>query len=61
MSWRCNLSAMRLLVSHCQGTKDVLSEDAFIKVKVAEVFVEIAKRDWPDFWQAKVGMNDWIA
>lgn len=41
-----------------QGTKEVTVEDLFIKEKIAEIFVEILKRDWPEQYNSKTLKND---
>ncbi len=46
-----------LLELLAKGTKDLLSEKNFIKEKIVELVVEIAKREWPQRWK---GMLDFL-
>ncbi|KAG0368911.1 hypothetical protein BGZ54_000832 [Gamsiella multidivaricata] len=34
-----------------EGSKPLLTEQSFIKEKVARLFVEVAKREWPGVWE----------
>lgn len=36
--------------TYIQGTLDILTEQSFIKEKVAKLFAEIAKKEWPSRW-----------
>ncbi|RUS23455.1 hypothetical protein BC937DRAFT_86141 [Endogone sp. FLAS-F59071] len=34
-----------------RGTNDIMEEKGFIKAKLATIFVEVAKREWPGRWE----------
>lgn len=39
-----------------KGTHDILVEKLFVKEKLSQVVVEIAKREWPQHWLNLIDM-----
>ncbi|RUS23456.1 hypothetical protein BC937DRAFT_86141 [Endogone sp. FLAS-F59071] len=42
---------LRLRLIDIRGTNDIMEEKGFIKAKLATIFVEVAKREWPGRWE----------